>query len=43
MTLRQSEARHEERESFTEKRVSVNSVSSSDDEKVSANKNIQQK
>ena len=43
MTLRQSEARHEERESLTEERVSVKSVSSSDDEKVSADKNIQQK
>ena len=40
VTLRQSEARHEERESCTEERVSVKSVSSSDDEKVSANKKI---
>ena len=40
VTLRQSEAMHEERESCTEERVSVKSVSSSDDEKVSANKKI---
>ena len=43
MTLRQSEARHEERESLTEERVSVKSVSSSDDEKVSVSRNIPQK
>ena len=41
MTLRQSEARHEERESYVQERVSVKSVSSSDEEKVRGNKNIQ--
>ena len=43
MTLRLSEARHEERESCVQERVSVKSVSSSDEEKVRANKNIQRK